>query len=127
MITNTNFHVDVENKVVICELNCDLQLEKHPAWMVINPSMWEKKFPNIDGEFTVRAKARCNASDTFDETVGKRIAESRAKVKMFKIASRVWATCREVLTDMAAKCHNSYIACNNAKMIENNHVLELIR
>lgn len=129
MIINANFHVDVENKVVICELKCDLQLEKHPAWMVINPSMWEKKFPNIgyDGEFTVRAKARCNASDTFDETVGKRIAESKAKVKMFKIASRVWETCRGALTDMAAKCYNSYIACNNAKMIENNHVLELIR
>lgn len=129
MITNANFHVDVENKVVICELKCDLQLEKHPAWMVINPSMWEKKFPNIgyDGEFTVRAKARCNALDTFDETVGKRIAESRAKAKMFKIASRVWKDCAEVLHTIATKCAITSHACTETEHIEIDHVVELVK
>lgn len=36
---------------------------------------------SYDGEFTVKAKARCNNTDTFDEKKGKMIAESRAKAK----------------------------------------------
>lgn len=129
LIAGTKFHVDTENKVVVCELKVDMQMHKNPAYYVVNRNMWGKRLPyvNWEGQFTVRAKARCNASDTFDETVGKRIAESRAKAKMFKIASRVWATCREALLDMAAKCHNSSVACDKAEMIENNHVLELTR
>lgn len=129
MITDTKFYVDTENKVVVCELKVDMQMHKHPAWIAIDNTMWKKKFPNVsyDGEFTVKAKARCNNTDTFDETVGKRIAESRAKAKMFKIASRVWATCREALTDMAGRCHVSSVACDHAEMVENNHVLELTR
>lgn len=129
LITSTKFHVDTENKVVVCELEVDMQMYKNPAYSIVNGNMWRRKFPYVswDGQFTVKAKARCNASDTFDETVGKRIAESRAKAKMFKIASRVWATCREVLTDMAAKCHNSSVACDYAEMVENGHVLELTR
>lgn len=129
LITGTKFHVDTENKVVVCELKVDMQMHKNPAYCVVSGNMWRRKLPYVswDGQFTVRAKARCNASDTFDETVGKRIAESRAKAKMFKIASRVWATCREALTDMAGRCHVSSVACDHAEMVENNHVLELTR
>lgn len=129
LITGTKFHVDTENKVVICELKVDMQMHKNPAYCVVSGDMWRKKLPYVswDGKFTVRAKARCNVSDTFDETVGKRIAESRAKAKMFKIASGVWATCREALIDMAGKCQVSSIACDHAEVVENNHVLELTR
>lgn len=129
LITDTKFHVDTENKVVVCELKVDMQMPKNPAYYAINGNMWRKKLPHVnwDGQFTVRAKARCNASDTFDETVGKRIAESRAKAKMFSIASRVWILCKLALTDMAVKCLNSSIACNHAEMVENKHVLELTR
>lgn len=127
MIVNTKFNVDAENKVVVCELECDLQLEKHPAWLVINPSMWGKKFPDIgyDGEFTVKAKARCNSQDTFDEKKGKMIAESRAKAKMFSVASRVWKSCTEALHIAAAKCGITSDACSEAENIEENHVKEL--
>ena len=126
-IVNTKFNVDAENKVVVCELECDLQLEKHPAWMMINPSMWEKKFPDIgfDGEYTVKAKARCNNIDTFDEKKGKMIAESRAKAKMFSVASRVWKSCAEALHIAAAKCVFTSNACSEAENIEENHVKEL--
>lgn len=127
MIVNTKFNVDAENKVVVCELKCDLQLEKHPAWLVINPSMWEKKFPDIgfDGGFTVKAKARCNSIDTFDEKKGKMIAESRAKAKMFSVASRVWKSCAEALHIAAVKCGLTSGACSEAENIEENHVKEL--
>lgn len=127
MITDTKFHVDAESKVVICELKVDMQIHKHPAWIAINGIMWKKKFPNVsyDGEFTVKAKARCNNTDTFDEKKGKMIAESRAKAKMFSIAQRVWGECYKALIRYAAECSWSTQACFEAKRIEENHAKEL--
>lgn len=127
MITDTKFHVDAENKVVICELKVDMQMHKHPAWIAIDSTMWKKKFPNVsyDGEFTVKAKARCNNTDTFDEKKGKMIAESRAKAKMFNIAWRVWRECEDALADLAQECQKTSQACVKAMDIELNHVREL--
>lgn len=129
MIINTKFNVDTVNKVVVCELKCDLQLAKHPAWLMIAPSIWERKFPNIgyDGEFTVKAKARCNDMDTFNEKRGKMIAESRAKAKMLKVASRIWEQCAKALKDASAKCAATSTACIEAMQIEVDHIAELTR
>lgn len=128
-ITDTKFNVDTENKVVVCELNCDLQLDKHPAWLAINPSMWEKKFPNIDwkGTFTVKAKARCNDMDTFNEKKGKMIAESRAKLKMYNIAGRLYECCSKALTIANDNCLNTAVACTEAKNVEKKHIEELTK
>ena len=124
----STFYVDETNKVVVCTLECDMQLNKHPAWDAIDYRMFEN-FPNAHryGKFTVKAKARCNATDTFDVETGKRIAESRAKAKMFNISSRVYKLCSDALTKLAKECSNSSLACEQAMMIENNHVLELTR
>lgn len=129
MITDTTYKVDKENKVVICELKCDLQLEKHPAWLVISPSMWKKKFPNIswDSAFTVRAKARCNNLDTFDEKKGKMIAESRAKLKMYSIAERLYSCVSDTLEDLDRKVVNSIAACATEKQCEEMHIKELTK
>ena len=128
LIQKSSFHVDEANKVVVCTLECDMQLDKHPAWDAIDCRMF-KNFPNACcyGKFTVKAKARCNATDTFSVETGKRIAESRAKAKMFNISSRVYKLCSDALTKLAKECSNSSVACEQAMMIENDHVLELTR
>ena len=128
-ITNTTYKVDKENKVVVCELKCDLQFEKHPAWEVIRPSMWEKQFPNIswDGVFTVRAKARCNNLDNFDEKNGKMIAESRAKAKMFRRAGRLYLCCKRALENASDSCLATATACVGAIKVEENHIEELAK
>ena len=128
LIEKSNFYVDEANKVVVCTLKCDMQLDKHPAWDAIDYRMF-KNFPNAHyyGKFTVKAKARCNATDTFDVETGRMIAESRAKAKMFNISSRVYKLCSDALTKMAKECSNSSVACEQAMMIENDHVLELTR
>lgn len=128
LIEKSNFYVDGANKVVICTLVCDMQLFKHPAWDAIDSRMF-KSIPYVswNGKFIVKAKARCNATDTFDVETGKRIAESRAKAKMFNISSRVYKLCSDALTKMAKECSNSSVACEQAMMIENDHVLELTR
>ena len=128
LIEKSTFYVDEVNKVVVCTLECDMQLNKHPAWDAIDYRMFEN-FPNAHryGKFTVKAKARCNATDTFDVETGRMIAESRAKAKMFNISSRVYKLCSDALTKLAKECSNSSLACEQAMMIENNHVLELTR
>ena len=128
LIQKSSFHVDEANKVVVCTLECDMQLDKHPAWDAIDCRMF-KNFPNACcyGKFTVKAKARCNATDTFSVETGKRIAESRAKAKMFNISSRVYKLCSDALAKLAKECSNSSVACEQAMMIENDHVLELTR
>lgn len=129
MITNTTYKVDKENKVVVCELKCDLQFNKHPAWCVMQPEMWEKKFPDIrySGEFTVKAKARCNNLDTFDEKKGKMIAESRAKLKMYSIAERLYSCCIKALGDAKDSCLYSSAACIDAMQVEERHIKELTK
>lgn len=39
--------------------------------------------------YTFRGKAKCSASDTMNPVIGKRVAESKAKAKMYKTASRI--------------------------------------
>ena len=128
LIKKSSFHVDEANKVVVCTLECDMQLEKHPAWDAIDYRMF-KNFPNAHyyGKFTVKAKARCNATDTFNAETGKRIAEGRAKAKMFSISSKVYKLCSDALTKLAKECSNSSVACEQAVITENNHILELTK
>lgn len=128
LIEKSSFHVDEANKVVVCTLECDMQLEKHSAWNVIDSRMF-KKIPHVDwkGRFITKAKARCNAIDTFNAETGKRIAEGRAKAKMFSISSKVYKLCSDALTKLAKECSNSSVACEQAVITENNHILELIK
>ena len=127
-ILESVYKIDEKNKVVVCELKCDLQLHKHPAYCIIYPDMWKKRFPHVgwDGQFTVRAKSRCNNIDTFDEKRGKMIAESRAKTKMFNIAGKVWLKCSECFEALSAECLGTAKACMEERGIEAKHVCELI-
>lgn len=126
-VTKTTFHVDEVNKVVICSLKCDMQMHKHPAYSCFSDEIFQKRMPLVrwNGEFTVRAKTKCNATDTFDVEKGKRLAESRAKAKMFSVAERVWQEVGQYLGKMAKECARTELACTLAKDIEGNHVKEL--
>lgn len=127
-IVKTKFFVNPEQKVVICELNCSMQIHKHPANYSIPMGWWDKQFPNINycGDFTVKAKARCNDSDDFNEEIGKHIAESRAKYKMFRIAGRIWNICNSNLKRMANECSKSAKKCIYAQEEEKVHIQDLI-
>lgn len=90
--TESKFIVKPENKVVVCTMSVDMQLHKSECWRYINPKWWATKAPKVNclGKFTVTTVARCNSEDTFDEAIGKKIAESKAKAKAFKTAKNVW-------------------------------------
>lgn len=118
-ITKANYIVNPEKKVVVCVLECNMQLQKHPAWCDIYPNMWAN-LPLVDnnGTFKVRAIARCNEEDTFDEEAGKRIAESRAKGKAFATAAKVYKEIEKYFLNCAALVNESVEACEQTVKVE---------
>lgn len=119
----------VSNGTVICELKCDLQFIKAKAYWGLNDYIWKKKVKDVDyeGIFKVKGVAKCSPSDTFNEELGKRIAESRAKKKMFRTASRVWELCYKEISKQAAECRRLCSACCTEELIEEEHVRELCK
>lgn len=126
-ITKANYIVNPEKKVVVCVLECDMQLQKHPAWQDIYTYMWTN-LPLVSGSgiFKVRAIARCNEEDTFDEEAGKRIAESRAKGKAFATAAKVYKEIEKYFLNCAALVNESVEACEQTVKVEEAHVELLI-
>ena len=126
-ITKANYIVNPEKKVVVCVLECDMQLYKHPAWCDIYPNMWANlPLVETDGTFKVRAIARCNEEDAFDEGAGKRIAESRAKGKAFATAAKVYKEIEKYFLNCAALVNESVEACEQTVKVEEAHVELLI-
>lgn len=127
--TEATFKVDKVNKVVVCIMECSMQLYKAAFWNLIPFDLWKNKLPKVDsyGNFNVVAKARCNSEDAFDVTLGKRIAESRAKAKAFKTAQKVYG----IITDYLMKCYqeagNLKKACSIAYDVEVKHIEELTK
>lgn len=56
---------------------------------------------NAHQEFTVRGKARCADGDKFDESVGKRLAETRASKKVYSRVNKMYnALIKEIEADL---------------------------
>lgn len=127
LIVNEHFHVNEKNKTVVCTLTCALQEYKHVDTIYMYGNMYLKSGVDGSGTFTVKAKARCNASDTFNEVIGKRISESRAKAKAYKVAARFWKNSANVFKGIVASCEYAEKACLKALEVENKHVEELTK
>lgn len=128
VITEPEFIVKSENKVVVCKMKVDLQLYYlDTIWGYTAHEWWKTKAPmvNRSGEFIVTAKARCNSEDTFDEEKGKKIAESRAKAKAFKIAKNVWNCIAKSFIEKAKIAEVMTKNCAAVEEIEVNHVKKL--
>ena len=127
VVTESKFIVKPENKVVVCNMRVDMQLPKSECWNKIDSDCWVIKAPMVNyiGVFTVTAKARCNSEDAFDETVGKRIAESRAKAKAFKIAKNVWGCIAKDLSEKANIAGTMAKSCEVVEEVEVKHVEKL--
>lgn len=126
-ITKASYIVNPEKKVVVCVLECDMQLRKHPVWGDIYYNMWDNlPLVTTDGTFKIRAIARCNEEDAFNEEVGKRIAESRAKGKAFATAAKVYGEIEKYFLNCAALVNESMEACEHTIKVEEAHVELLI-
>lgn len=120
-IVKSDFFVNPEKKIVVCVLECDMQLEKHPTWNDIHFYMWSNSRVGSNGMFTVKAIARCNERDIFDENLGKKIAESKANCKAFTIAEKVYKEVEKYFLNSAEKIHKSVLACEQSRIAEEFH------
>lgn len=126
-IIGKKFYTNPNLGTVVCELICDLQKEKHPAFFYLSPiDFGNQGLIDRCGIFRVKAKAKCAEGDTFDIKKGKMIAESRAKAKMHKIVAKVWDDYADRLYEAAAQCAITCHNCLEVKDIEEFHVKELI-
>lgn len=121
------YKVIPQEKIVICILHCDLNLSETPGWYILDEKWWKKIYPYMDysGRFTIKAKAKCHNSDEFDEEKGKRIALAKAKIKVYKIATKVFDICNKKVTALAFPYKLCSRACAIAKSEEENRIIEL--
>lgn len=129
-VIEENYYADPEKGVVVCILTCNLQIDKHPAqfelYGMLSASPSIKTAPN--GDFKVRAVAKCHDTDLFDYEVGRRIAESRAKYKAFGIAERFYKRVYKHYRDKVLKpLALSIEACEMAGTVESAHLYKLLR
>jgi hypothetical protein len=128
-VINSTYKVIPEKGIVVCILECTTNVDNTNVWMLSQTDWWIKKLPNVNyrGCFTVRAKAICCKDDKFDEVIGKRIAESRAKAKAYKTAFKFWNICANKIKEVADTCTYYRKACSLAFTNEEDHIKELIK
>lgn len=90
--TKTNFVVNEKKGTVTCIMDFNLQLKKLKLWGSACACSWKRQFPDINcwGKGKIVTVAKCSPEDTFSEKAGRRIAEGKAKVKLFKIAKNFY-------------------------------------
>lgn len=128
-VINSTYKVIPDKGIVVCILECTTGVANTDIWSHTQTEWWSKKLPNVNyrGDFTVRAKAICCKDDKFDEVIGKRIAESRAKVKAYKTARKFWDICATKMGEILDLCIDLKKACILAEVNEKEHVKELIK
>lgn len=128
-IIKSEYKVNSEKGIVICILECSTGVDQTDVWTTVRHNWWKRKLPLVDffGKFTVKAIARCNKDDEFDEVIGKRIAESRAKTKAYRTAHKFWSICAKNISNMAESCYSTASACSVAFVKESDHVKKLIK
>ena len=105
--------VKKEEGMVICVLNCYVDLISNPYFMMFEYGKHRKLLPNIsrDGRFTITSIAKCHKDDTFDEIKGKRIAESKAKIKAFNIAGKVYKFYADAIEKASKELYSTMANC----------------
>ena len=128
-VINSEYKVNSEKGIVICILECATGVDRTDVWTTVSHNWWKRKLPLVDfyGRFTVKGIARCNDVDTFDEVIGKRIAESRAKTKAYRTAYKFWSICAKNIGNMVKFCNSTTSACEIAENKEREHVKELCK
>ena len=124
------FNYNEDKQTIVCILKGTLNTYSfYNKYNIDIQSNWyKKKCPELNyaGDFTVIGIATCSNSDTYNEEVGKRIAESRAKVQAYNIAKRFYSCVADKIQKQLEFIEEKEAACNLIQVFEKNHVAELI-
>lgn len=87
------YKIDENKKTIVCILTFDMQLIKSSTTLVYPTAFIAEKDNETFGKagiYTVIGISKCHPDDTFDIVKGKRIAQSKAKLEMYRKATVTW-------------------------------------
>lgn len=126
-IVSRKFYVNTEKKAVTCVIKVDPSIYSHPCYGLVRDFMLynSKKLPDLLKDYIFTATAKCSPLDTFDEEKGRRIAESRAKLKAFRFLESSYHKISVALTSTALEFSKTAVACEHSAKTELNHILDI--
>lgn len=123
---NIYTNVKGSNGVIVCTLTCVcnyISSQINNNLSLKNKLVVSSTIPSI---FTVKGVAVCNINDTFNESLGKKIALSKAKRAMFKSAYKYYEYYRNLFSIFNKELLQITDNINKAEGTEYNH-LEIIK
>ena len=116
---------EIQGKTTHCCLFCQLIPPSPLTSTTINKI--QKRFRYFDPDdspyfkFCVKASTTCMKGDRYDASLGKHIANSKARAKMFYVAYRIWRIVKDSLYDEAAQYNYIKNKCWDANLSESLH------
>ena len=116
---------EIQGKTTHCCLFCQLIPPSPLTSTTI--SKIQKRFRYFDPDdspyfkFCVKASTTCMKGDRYDASLGKHIANSKARAKMFYVAYRIWGIIKDSLYDEAAQYNYIKNKCWDANLSESLH------
>lgn len=116
---------EIQGKTTHCCLFCQLIPPSPLTSTTI--SKIQKRFRYFDPDdspyfkFCVKASTTCMKGDRYDASLGKHIANSKARAKMFYVAYRIWRIVKNSLYDEAAQYNYIKNKCWDANLSESLH------
>lgn len=122
------YKVDENKKTIVCILTFDMQLDKASTYLVYPTSFIADKEDVTYGKagvYTVVGISKCHPDDTFDVVKGKRIAQSKAKLEMYRKATVTWDSVYRSLLINVADIRQRRYNCKVSAKEEKEHIEEL--
>lgn len=128
-LTKPSYIVKKEEGVVVCKI----EAQGTEFWNTLYFDYYKMKnklrrldIKGIDDPLIFTAVAKLNPGDTWDETLGKRIAESKCKRAIFRTYTKVMQEYENALKDELTRTINVRNNIGMAMGKEGHHLMELI-
>lgn len=132
-IVDTKYFVNEEKRVVVCRLRFRLN-DKCEDLVHSQGYYWYLRHKGkcifsgiVDGDqFDIISTSKCHIDDTWNEVEGKRIAESKAKQQLYKLAKSFFETIKKAKQEDIENLDSLIETCNIARNRETAHFNELV-
>lgn len=120
------YTVDTKNRVIICTIKAVPKGIKDLSYASYMANHRNKDIISKDYIIEATGKARCSKEDLFNIKIGKKIAESRAKIKLYSKASTFFRQITHLYESILSGSMITWI-CNNdtLKQLEKDHLKRL--
>lgn len=113
---------EIQGKTTHCCLFCQLIPPSPLTSTTISKIQKRFRYFDLDDspyfKFCVKASTTCMKGDRYDASLGKHIANSKARAKMFNVAYRIWGIVKDSLYDEAAQYDYIKNKCWDANLSE---------